>query len=106
MFRDRRKGKNMYFDQVEFGRRIRELRKGQGKTQEELSFELDISYEHYKKVELGTRTCSLDLLLSLSAYYDLSTDYLLTGRNYENRHPKDRLEAVIRELSSIISEIK
>ena len=96
----------MYFDQVEFGRRIRELRKGQGTTQEELSFELDISYEHYKKVELGTRTCSLDLLLSLSAYYDLSTDYLLTGRNYENRHPKDRLEAVIRELSSIISEIK
>ena len=96
----------MYFNQVEFGKRIQRLRKSHGKTQEEIANELDVSYEHYKKVEIGTRTCSMYLLVVLSTYYGISTDYLLTGRDYGDNHLKIRLEAAISELSSIASEIR
>ena len=42
--------------------------------------ELNISYEHYKKIENGAHGCSIALLLDISEYFDVSTDYLLTGR--------------------------
>ena len=84
----------MYFNQVEFGQRIRELRKIQGKTQEELAAEMNVSYDHLKKIEMGLRACSLDLLVEFSTYFDVSADYLLTGKDYESIRAKVRLEAV------------
>ena len=88
----------MYFNQVEFGQRIRELRKIQGKTQEELAAEMNVSYDHLKKIEMGLRACSLDLLVEFSTYFDVSADYLLTGKDYESIRAKVRLEAVLGEL--------
>ena len=66
----------MYFNQKDFGQRIRELRRIQGKTQEELAADMNISYDHIKKIEMGIRACSIDLLLEFSTYFDVSTDYL------------------------------
>ena len=99
------KDKDMYFDQVEFGQRIRELRKIQGKTQEELAEDINVSYEHLKKIELGIRSCSLDLLLVFSTYFDVSTDYLLTGKDHESIRAKKRLEAILNELNVIVREM-
>jgi transcriptional regulator with XRE-family HTH domain len=67
----------MYFNQVEFGQRIRELRRTGGLTQEALSEELNIS-----------------------------TDYLLMGRDYVNLHSRKRLEGVLQELSGIIADLQ
>ncbi len=100
-----RKGQNMYFNQVEFGQRIRELRKIQGKTQEELAAEMNVSYDHLKKIEMGLRACSLDLLVEFSTYFDVSADYLLTGKDYESIRAKVRLEAVLGELTDIVREM-
>ena len=55
----------MYFNQVEFGKRIRELRRKTGLTQEQLSEELNISVEQLRKMECGSRGPSLDRLISL-----------------------------------------
>ena len=71
------KDKDMYFNQVEFGKRIRELRRTGGLTQEALSEELNIS-----------------------------TDYLLMGRDYVNLHSRKRLEGVLQELSGIIADLQ
>ena len=71
------KDKDMYFNQVEFGQRIRELRRTGGLTQEALSEELNVS-----------------------------TDYLLMGRDYVNLHSWKRLEGVLQELSGIIAELQ
>ena len=95
----------MYFNQKDFGQRIRELRRIQGKTQEELAADMNISYDHIKKIEIGIRACSIDLLLEFSAYFDVSTDYLLTGRDYESVRAKKRLEAVLGELTDIVREM-
>ena len=95
----------MYFNQVEFGQRIRELRKIRGKTQEELAAEMNVSYDHLKKIEMGLRACSLDLLVEFSTYFDVSADYLLTGKDYESIRAKVRLEAVLGELTDIVREM-
>ncbi len=99
------KDKDMYFNQVEFGRRIRELRRKAGHTQEQLSEELKISVEQLRKMECGTRTTSLEVLISLAMYFDVSTDYLLMGRDYMNLHSRKRLEGVLQELSGIIADL-
>ena len=95
----------MYFNQKDFGQRIRELRRIQGKTQEELAADMNISYDHIKKIEMGIRACSIDLLLEFSTYFDVSTDYLLTGRDYESIRAKKRLEAMLGELTDIVREM-
>ena len=95
----------MYFNQKDFGQRIRELRRIQGKTQEELAADMNISYDHIKKIEMGIRACSIDLLLEFSTYFDVSIDYLLTGRDYESVRAKKRLEAVLGDLTDIVREM-
>ena len=95
----------MYFNQKDFGQRIRELRRIQGKTQEDLAADMNISYDHIKKIEMGIRACSIDLLLEFSTYFDVSIDYLLTGRDYESIRAKKRLEAMLGELTDIVREM-
>ena len=100
------KDKDMYFNQVEFGKRIRELRRTGGLTQEALSEELNISTDQLRKIECGSRGPSLDRLISLAVYFDVSTDYLLMGRDYVNLHSRKRLEGVLQELSGIIADLQ
>lgn len=53
----------MRFNQVEFGRRLKALRKERGMTQEELAAALSITPNHLGKIELGKRGISFDVLL-------------------------------------------
>ena len=53
----------MYFDQREFGKRLKEIRMVHGLTQEKLAEELNISWNHLSKIERGARSCSIDLPL-------------------------------------------
>lgn len=46
----------MYFNQVEFGQRVKALRKENGYTLQQMADELNVSYEHYKKV-IWVRKC-------------------------------------------------
>ena len=74
------KDKDMYFNQVEFGKRIKEERNRLQMTQEDLAQELNIGYVHMNGIENGRKGCSIDLLLEIAEVLDVSTDYLLTGR--------------------------
>ena len=99
------KENTMYFDPVEFGKRIALLRKAHGLTQESCSEELNISYEHLSKMERGQRTCSFDLLLEIAGYFNVSTDYLLTGRDYERIETREKLLDIISQLSTLAKDI-
>ena len=57
-------------------------------------------------MECSSRGPSLDLLISLAVYFDVSTDYLLMGRDYVNLHSRKRLEGVLQELSGIIADLQ
>ena len=46
-------------------------------------------------MECGTRRTSFEGLISLAMYFDVSTDFLLMGRDYMNLRSKKQLEYVI-----------
>ncbi len=54
----------MYFDQVKFGNRLRNLRKRRRMTQETLAGALNISIDHLSKITWQTR-CVIDILLDI-----------------------------------------
>ena len=95
----------MYFDQVEFGRRIKKARRAKELTQSALAEMLGVDRTHITKIENGGGACSIDLLVELSGHLGVSTDYLLTGRKVEYGELRQRLADVIDELSQIKEEI-
>ena len=86
----------MNFNQVEFGQRVKALRKENGLTIQQMADDLNISYEHYKKIEN----------LDISAYFDVSTDFLLTGRSFETLHIQKQLSEAQMILSDIMKSLK
>ncbi len=61
------------------GKRIVELRRKMGLTQEELAEKGDLTPQFISNAELGKRTMRSENLLKLSAALGVSADYLLTG---------------------------
>lgn len=101
-----RKGQEMFFNQVEFGQRVKVLRKENGYTLQQMADELNVSYEHYKKIENGNHGCSIALLLDISAFFDVSNDYLLTGRSFETLHIQKQLSAAQDILAGLMKDLK
>lgn len=69
----------MFFDEKRFGQRIKKLRVNKGLTQERMADELAITVSYLAKLEIGTRTPSLDSIIQLAVYFDVSLDYLVLG---------------------------
>ena len=95
----------MYFNQVEFGARIKEERNRLHMTQEELAQELNIGYVHMNSIENGRKGCSIDLLLELSELFDVSTDYLLTGRSHSDKDTKLKIQSTIADLTALLHDL-
>lgn len=57
-------------------------------------------------MECGSRGPSLDLLISLSVYFDVSADDLLMGRDHVNLHARKRLDGVLQALSGIVADLQ
>ena len=72
----------MRFNQVEFGRRLKALRKERGMTQEELAAALSITPNHLGKIDLGKRGISIEVLLGVSEVLDISLDVLIKGKRH------------------------
>ena len=93
------------FNMKEFGTRLRKLRQACGKTQEELCDEIGVSDTHYRKIEAGTRTGSLELIVEMADYLDVSLDYLLLGETESNSKAKRDILAVMESLARIAREL-
>ncbi len=93
------------FNMKEFGTRLRKLRQACGKTQEELCEEIGVSDTHYRKIEAGTRTGSLELIVEMAEYFDVSLDYLLLGETESNSKAKRDILAVMENLARIAREL-
>ena len=91
----------MYFDQKEFGLRVKHLRRKHSLTQEQLADALYITATHLSKIECGQRGISIDLLLDLAAELDVSVDFLISG-NPRTMGSVRMLIAQIRELLNLV----
>lgn len=67
------------------GRRIAQLRKEQGMTQEELAQKLDVSSQAVSKWENDVSCPDISLLTQLADVLHTTTDYLLSGKKDEVR---------------------
>ena len=91
----------MSFDAEACGARIRELRKGNKLTQEKLAEKLNITDSHLRRLENGTRAGSIDLLIDIAAYFEVSMDYLLLGKVDQSGKARAELREVQKQLKRI-----
>lgn len=94
----------MNYDTLAVGKRIQELRKERGLTQEQLAERLNISTVHLAKIETGNRGCSLDILIDFAAFFSASLDYLVLGK-VSDSEVRVRLDAVIQTLTELRKEM-
>lgn len=62
------------------GKRIQNRRKQQGYTQEQLAEMMNVSIQMVSNLERGNKAIRIDNLINLSQILDISTDYILTGK--------------------------
>lgn len=58
-------------------KRIRDLREDHDLTQKQVAKQLNCSQQVYSNYELGQRDIPTDILIKLSSFYNVSTDYIL-----------------------------
>ena len=60
-----------------FAERVHMLRKQRGMSQRELGEAIGLSHKSISTIESGSRTTTLEKLVTLCEYYQVSADYLL-----------------------------
>ena len=74
-------------DLIAMGARLKAQRKALGLTQQDVYEKIDISQNHYSRIENGHVGVSLDILVRLSEILNISIDYILTGCINDERFP-------------------
>ena len=64
---------------------LKEIRKQKNLNQQKVAFDLHISREALSYYENGKREPSLQLLVQMSRYFNVSIDYLITGEDFKKR---------------------
>ncbi|WP_026073894.1 helix-turn-helix domain-containing protein [Acetivibrio cellulolyticus] len=78
---------------VNFGDKLKMLRLEKNLTQNGLAKHLNVSKANVSRYELGTRQPNFDTLISISAFFNVSIDWLLgrsTIRNFSSVNDKPR----------------
>lgn len=93
----------MHYNPIECGMRITHLRAECGLTQIQAAEKLNVSVQHYRAVEAGRRSASIELLAEIANTFHVSLDYVILGKKPEMRfvHLKQELRAVIHGLEEI-----
>ena len=63
---------------------LKKIRTMRNLNQQKVAMDLNISREALSHYETGRREPSLDMLRKLSAYFNVSIDYLVNGEEFKN----------------------
>ena len=105
----------MYFDSYITGKRIQQLRKTKGLTQEQFAVKLNISDRHLGKIERGEGTASIDLLVEVAISLNTTLDFLILGvldtprereLNAQIKKQHQKIQIIKNKLSNLIDAIK
>ena len=91
----------MNYNVKESGARIRNLRKKNNLTQEQAAAELMISLRAYGKIERGECGVSVDLFIGIAAFFDVSLDYLILGREPKGKLLKQQVHTMVEKLMEL-----
>ena len=64
---------------------LKNIRKQKNLNQQKVAMDLHISRESLSYYENGKREPSLSLLVAMSNYFNVSINYLITGKEFEKR---------------------
>lgn len=64
---------------------LRTVRKARNLNQQKVAMDLNISREALSYYENGKREPSLAMLVSMSEYFNVSINYLITGKEFEKK---------------------
>ena len=62
---------------------LREIRKKKGSSQQKVAMDLNISREALSYYENGKRNPDVSMLIAMSKYFNVSIDYLITGKDFD-----------------------
>ena len=66
---------------------LKAIRKERDLNQQKVAMDLKVSREALSYYENGKREPSLDLLIQMSKYFNVSIDYLITGEDFQKDVP-------------------
>src|SRR5699024_10790784 len=81
-----------------FGLRLENLREKFGFTKKEVSIKLGFTPNVYGAYERGDRRPTLETLIKLSNIYEVSLDYLITGKEYERNDTCTQNEMIVQNV--------
>ncbi len=87
---------------ADVGKRISDLRKSYGYTQEKLAEMAEISIQFLVQIEHGQKTMKVGTLRKLSAALSVSSDYIINGSEAYSENPE--INAILSTLSDCNKE--
>lgn len=84
-------------DPKECGKRVKQLRKEKGLSQEELATKFNVSSNLIAKIESGLRPLSIDMVVEYVNFFDTTIDYIILGITEE-----DEIDKAIRKIDEVI----
>lgn len=93
-----------YYNQHDVGERIKLVRVKAGLTQSELAERIDASVSQIYRIENGKSGHTVDKLVEIAQILDVSTDYLLLGKDDTDRQNK-KVNKFILNTEKIFQEI-
>ena len=78
------------YDRKAAGKRIREKRRQLGITMKEAAEQLGRVPTYYADIERGNCGMSVETMIAISRLYHMSLDYLILGKEDDDRAVKDR----------------
>lgn len=84
-------------DPKECGKRVQQLRKEKGLSQEQLAAKFNVSSNLIAKIESGLRPLSIDMVVEYVNFFGTTVDYILLGKTEE-----DEIDRAIRKIDEAI----
>lgn len=88
---------------TEFGKRLRELRIGQGYTQQGLAEVLGVSKSAISMYENGVREPELELIQRMADLFSVNLECLIGNRNEEEKEEHEALESPFVNMKRLIA---
>lgn len=95
----------MHFDRTAYGERIKRLRTGRELTQEQLAEKINVSRTYIVKIENVLQIGPIEIAIELAMFFDVSTDFLLLGKENYRVDRKQCLRMAIDILSELEAEL-
>ncbi len=84
---------------------FKKLREERGLTQQDLADYLKISRTGYAHYELGNSQPSIEQIIKLAEFYEVTVDYLLNVSNVNLKNEKE-IEDQIKKTISLLNEVR